>query len=213
MRSFARHASLALVATLAASPSFAQQPATWDVTQPRGTTREIDFTTTEGTWMSVDVSPDGQWLVFDLLGHIYRMPASGGEAVALTQASGIAINTHPRISPDGKLIAFISDRRGQNNLWVMNADGSNPRPIFTDLYVRAVTPAWSADGDYIVVQRSQLPNAGAPGGGGIWMYHKDGGAGVELLPGSKQPASWRSLSRDGKYLYFQVTNQGSQLAG
>jgi Tol biopolymer transport system component len=213
MRSFARHASLALVATLAASPSFAQQPATWDVTQPRGTTREIDFTTTEGTWMSVDVSPDGQWLVFDLLGHIYRMPASGGEAVALTQASGIAINTHPRISPDGKLIAFISDRRGQNNLWVMNADGSNPRPIFTDLYVRAVTPAWSADGDYIVVQRSQLPNAGAPGGGGIWMYHKDGGAGVELLPGSKQPASWPSLSRDGKYLYFQVTNQGSQLAG
>ncbi len=198
---------------LAATGLGAQQPTTWDVTQPRGATREIDFTTTEGTWMSVDVSPDGQWLVFDLLGHIYRMPTSGGEAVALTQSSGIAINTHPRISPDGALIAFISDRRGQNNLWVMNADGSNPRAVFTDNYVRAATPAWSADGQYIVVQRSQLANAGAPGGGGIWMYHKDGGSGVELLAGSRQPASWPSLSRDGRWLYFQVTNQGAQQAG
>ncbi|MFN8582003.1 MAG: amidohydrolase family protein [Gemmatimonadaceae bacterium] len=194
----------------------AQSPsATWDVTQPRGRTREISFTTTEGTWMSVDVSPDGTWLVFDLLGHIYRMPVTGGEATALTQNSGIAINTHPRISPDGSLIAFISDRKGQNNLWVMNADGSNPRAIFTENYVRAVTPAWTADGQYIVVQRSQLPSGGQPGGGGsgIWMYHRDGGSGVELLPSSRQPASWPSLSRDGRYLYFQVTNQGALQAG
>ncbi|MFP5355901.1 MAG: hypothetical protein ACLGIK_12255, partial [Gemmatimonadota bacterium] len=213
MPSFRRLLALYTIATLAATAVPAQQPAAWDVTQPRGTTREIDFTTTEGTWMSVDVSPEGGWLVFDLLGHVYRMPVGGGEATALTQNSGIAINTHPRISPDGKLIAFISDRRGQNNLWVMNADGSNPRAVFTDNYVRAATPAWSADGQYIVVQRNQLPNAGAPPSGGIWMYHKDGGAGVELLPGSRQPASWPSLSRDGRFLYVQVTNQGASLAG
>ena len=194
-------------------PPQAQPAPQWDVTQPRGATREISFTTTEGTWMSVDLSPDGQWLVFDLLGHVYRMPASGGTAAALTQGSGIAINTHPRISPDGSLIAFISDRRGQNNLWVMNADGSNPRPIFTENYVRAVTPAWSADGQYIVVARQQLPNGGQPGSSGIWMYHKDGGSGIELLPGQRQPASWPSLSRDGRFLYFQVTNQGATQAG
>src|SRR5215204_121819 len=166
---------------------------TWDVTQARGKTRDIDFTTTEGTWMSVDIAPDGAWVVFDLLGHIYRMPAAGGEATSLTQNSGVAINYHPRISPDGSLIAFISDRKGQNNLWVMNADGSNPRAIFTENYVRAVTPVWTPDGQYIVVQRNALPNAGQGGGGGIWMYHKDGGSGVELLPGSRQPASWPSL--------------------
>ncbi len=177
------------------------------------TTRDIEFTTTEGTWMSVDLAPNGQWLVFDLLGHIYRLPAAGGTATSLTQSSGIAINSHPRISPDGSLIAFISDRKGQSNLWVMNADGSNPRAVFTDNYVRAVTPAWTADGQYIVVQRSQLPNGGQPGGGGIWMYHKDGGSGIELLSSRKQPASWPSLSRDGRYLYFQVTNQGASLAG
>lgn len=196
----------AQAATPAAAPA-------WDVTQARGRTRDISFTTTEGTWMSIDVSPDGSWLVFDLLGHIYRMPVAGGDATTLTQNSGVAINTHPRISPDGTTIAFISDRRGQNNLWVMNADGSNPRAIFTDNYARAVTPVWTADGQYIVVQRQGLPNAGQPGGGGIWMYHKDGGSGIELLANSRQPASWPSLSRDGRFMYFQVSGQGANQAG
>ncbi len=180
----------------------------WNVTEPRGKTVDIDFTVDEGTWMSLDLSPDGQWVVFDLLGHVYRVPAAGGTATALTQESGIAINTHPRISPDGKLIAFISDRKGQNNLWVMDADGANPRAVFTEPMVRAAMPAWSADGNYIVVVHNQLPNAGQPGSSGIWMYHKDGGAGVELLPSQKQPgASWPSLSRDGRYLYYQVNAQ------
>jgi len=207
--------SLPLVLALCAPTLASAQgaPPGWDVTQPRGATREIAFTTTEGTWMSVDIAPDGQWLAFDLLGHVYRLPATGGEATALTQNSGIAVNMHPRISPDGSLIAFISDRRGQNNLWLMNADGSNPRPVFTDQYVRAAAPVWSADGQYLIVERTQLANAGQQGGGGLWMYHKDGGTGVELLSRQRQPASWPSPSRDGRYLYFQVTNQGSSLAG
>ncbi len=210
--------SLALALTTAAfAPSAsligAQEKPAWDVTLPRGQTREISFTTTEGTWMSVDVSPDGQWLAFDLLAHIYRIPTTGGEATALTQNSGIAINTHPRISPDGRLIAFVSDRKGQNNLWVMNADGSEPRAVFTDNNVRVAMPAWSADGQYIVVVRQQLPSGGQPGGGGIWMYHKDGGSGVELLSSQRQGgATWPSLSRDGRYLYYQVP-AGSWQAG
>ena len=73
----------------------------WDTTLARGTTRDIDFDTSEGTWMSVDISFDGKWIVFDLLAHIYRMPASGGRAECLTQASGVALNSHPRFSPDG----------------------------------------------------------------------------------------------------------------
>ncbi|HSM60026.1 MAG TPA: hypothetical protein VK849_04475, partial [Longimicrobiales bacterium] len=51
----------------------------WDVTLARGETREVDFTTDVGTWMSVDVSPDGRWVVFDLLGHVYRVSTTGGE--------------------------------------------------------------------------------------------------------------------------------------
>jgi len=98
----------------------------WDVTATRGNSRVIEFDTDEGTWMSVDISPDGEWMVFDLLGHLYRMPASGGEARVLTQDSGAALNYHPRISPDGTQVAFVSDRKGQANLWVMDADGANP---------------------------------------------------------------------------------------
>jgi Tol biopolymer transport system component len=77
--------------------------------------------------MSVSVSPDEKTLVFDHLDHIYSLPASGGEARVLTGDSGIALNFEPAISPDGKAIAFISDRGGQNNLWVMDIDGSHPR--------------------------------------------------------------------------------------
>ena len=66
----------------------AQEGEDWDVTLARGETREIDFVTEEGTWLSLDVSPDGQWVVMDLLGHIYRVPMGGGEAELLTQESG-----------------------------------------------------------------------------------------------------------------------------
>jgi hypothetical protein len=73
-----------------------------------GISRVIDFRTDQGTLMSVDTSPDGRWIVFDLLGHIYRISAAGGLAQCLTQGSGVALNMHPRFSPDGREIAFVS---------------------------------------------------------------------------------------------------------
>ena len=177
-------------------------PEEWDVTAPRGETREIDFTTSEGTWMSVDLSADGEWVVFDLLGHVYRVPAAGGEAVSLTQNSGVAVNYHPRFSPDGSTIAFISDRGGQNNLWLMDADGSNPRPVFEDQSLRAWEPAWSPDGRFIVVRRSSTQRGA--GGAGLWMYSRDGGEGVELVGSDYPGAAWPAFSPDGGSLYFQV---------
>lgn len=173
----------------------------WDVTLARGKTRDIDFTTTEGTNMSVDISADGRWIVFDLLGHVYRVAASGGTAEALTQSSGVAVNYQPRISPDGKQVAFISDRRGQNNLWVMNIDGSNPRQVYQDLAVQAAEPMWTADGNYIIVRRSGGGGEGG-GGGGLYMYHKNGGTGVPIVTEGRP--EFPSTSSDGKYLYYQV---------
>ncbi len=146
-----------LLAAMILGPAWAgaqEKPAAeWDTTQARGTTRDIDFDTSEGTWMSLDISPDGKWIIFDLLGHVYRMPATGGKAESLTQDSGIALNQTPRYSPDGKTIAFISDRKGQNNLWLMDADGKNPRAVFTDKTQRALSPVWTPDGNYLIVQR------------------------------------------------------------
>ena len=207
-----------LIAALTPFMAPAQRPAgtdtttraPWDVTLARGQTRDIDFTTSDGTWMSVDLSADGSWLVFDLLGHIYRMPASGGQATVLTQSSGVALNFQPRISPDGKSIAFISDRRGQYNLWLMNADGSNTHAVFRDLTATAFEPAWTPDGQFIVVRKGgRGAGEGAPPAGGLWMYHKDGGTGVPLVAagtgGSNGAPAWPSVSADGKYLYYQVT--------
>ncbi len=133
--------------------ALAQSVTEWDATLARGTPREIDFTTDQGTWMSVDISPDGRWIVFDLLGHIYRVPAEGGDAESLTQNSGIAVNYHPAYSPDGTRIAFVSDRRGQDNLWVMDADGSNPRAIHLSVDYRLQEPEWTPDGRRIAVTR------------------------------------------------------------
>src|SRR5947209_12785114 len=166
------HYSVLLLASL--SLTMAQQPAAkdaWDTTQTRGKTRNVSFTTDEGTWMSVDASPDGKWLLFDLLAHIYRVPAAGGEAECLTQASGAALNFHPRYSPDGKSIAFVSDRSGQNNLWIMNSDGSQPHAVFANKDVRVFEPAWTPDGEFVIVRRANVANR-AGGGAGLWMYHR-----------------------------------------
>ncbi|MEQ9398644.1 MAG: hypothetical protein RJQ04_05700 [Longimicrobiales bacterium] len=185
---------------LASAPAAAQDADdAWDVTLPRGDTREIDFTTDEGTWMSVDVSPDGTWLAFDLLAHVYRVPIGGGEAVSLTQESGVATNYHPAISPDGTRIAFVSDRSGQSNLWVMDADGSNPRQVQSSRDTRVTMPEWTPDGEYILVTQ----------GGGVWMYHADGGTGIEVVGSDAGSASWPSVSRDGRYLYYQLRTPGS----
>lgn len=204
--------ALALFAT-SVSALHAQPPATpagqtpaWDVTQARGTTRDIDFTTSEGTWMSVDISPDGAWIVFDLLGHIYRMPAAGGEATALTQNSGVALNFHPRISPDGKLIAFISDRRGQNNLWVMNADGSNQHQV-TRLPGASFAPFFTPDGTRIIFASNYRQPESR--NFDLYLVNPDG-TGLEQVTTNPEFDAFPMFSPDGTKLVWASNRHGAQ---
>ena len=102
----------------------------WDVTADLGPTKKLAFDTSEGTWMNVDVSPDGRAVVFDLLGDLYMMPIGGSGASPATRiTSGPAFDMQPRFSPDGKRIAFSSDRDGLWNIWTIDADGKDAKQV------------------------------------------------------------------------------------
>ncbi|MGV3481934.1 MAG: amidohydrolase family protein [Sphingobium sp.] len=205
--------------------------ANWDVSVPRGETRQIQFNVSEGTWMSADISPDGRWILFDLLGNIYRVAADGGTATLLTRASGISVNYHPRYSPDGRTIVFVSDRGAQDNLWLMDADGSNPRPLHPDPDSRFAEPVWTPDGKSIVAtRRFQRPGMGfIVTTDTVWRMPLDGGAPEQLVGISGRPDvtedrneiwrgtnlwngadrhQWPSVSPDGQFVYFQTSPYG-----
>jgi len=171
-----------------------------DINTPRPETKKIAFDVSESTWSSVDVSPDGRSLVFDLLGDIYTLPAGGGTATPISR--GPAWDHHPRFSPDGKQIAFTSDQNGIENLWIMDADGANRRAITSgkDAYLRSAV--WTPDGQYLVSRREDAKLAGIPPVE-LWMFHRDGGAGIKLVTNDDvQNASGPSVSRDGRFIYF-----------
>ncbi|HEX7175808.1 MAG TPA: amidohydrolase family protein [Pyrinomonadaceae bacterium] len=178
----------------------------WDVEGDHGPSRIVEFDTDEGTWMSVDVSPDGQWLAFDLLGDIYRMPAAGGRAELV--ASGVSFEAQPRFSPDGKLVAFTSDRDGVENIWVMDADGKNRRQVTKETTRQMSTPAWSPDGHYLFA-RKHLTDTRSAGAGEVWMYHiQGGGKGVQITEKPNWTANIGEPEVDptGRFVYFVASN-------
>ncbi len=144
------------------------------------TAETITFDTDEVTWMQVDVSPDGRTILFDLLGDLYTMPISGGQATRIM--GGLSFESQPTWSPDGRTIAFLSDRSGVENLWLANADGSGPRAVSKDGKTNdrpqiMASPAWTPDGQYLVVSKSRPPD---PGTFWLYLYHRDGGTGVRV---------------------------------
>ena len=173
----------------------------WNVSAPPLELDEFPIDTREGTWMSVDVSPDGTEIVFDLLGDIYTIPISGGEARTLT--SGIEWDMQPRYSPNGKWIAFTSDRAGGDNIWIMNRDGSKPQQVSKETFRLLNSPAWSPDSDFIVA-RKHFTSRRSLGAGEMWLYHRSGGEGVQLTEkaNDQKDAGEPVFSPDGRYLYF-----------
>lgn len=155
------------------------------------------FTATEGTWISLDVSPDGQTIAFDLLGDLYVMPASGGQATRLT--NGMPHDMQPRFSPDGQQIAFVSDRSGDNNVWLVSASGGEPVQLSKGIGSRFASPDWTPDGKYVVVSRA-APRQGMEK---LWLYHVDGGTGIEMVGGSfGQRMMGPAVDAEGRYVWY-----------
>lgn len=158
--------------------------------------RKINFTTSQGTWMSVDVHPDGKTIMFDMMGDLYTIPISGGKATKVTK--GMAYDVHPRYSPDGNSIVFVSDKSGSDNLWIKDLKTKEEKQLTKGNNQHHVSADWSPDGDYIV---------GVSGRRNIkpFMYHKDGGAGAKLISAPKNLKTIDpAFSADGNLIYFST---------
>lgn len=155
------------------------------------------FTTSEGTWISLDLSPDGQTIVFDLLGDLYTIPATGGAATRIT--SGMPHDMQPRFSPDGESVVYVSDASGDDNVWMVPAGGGEPIQLSRGIGSSFLSPEWTPDGDYIVVSRA-APMRGLEK---LWLYHKDGGTGLEMVggaPGFRMMGA--AMGSDPRYVYY-----------
>ncbi|MDB4875318.1 MAG: Amidohydrolase [Gemmatimonadetes bacterium] len=173
-------------------------------TLPLINTRTLKFTTDEGSWISLDLSPNGQTIVFDLLGDLYTMPVTGGTAKRIT--SGPGWDQQPRFSPDGSQIVFVTDRSGAKNVWIANADGTKPHAITKSDRINFSSPIWAPDGQYVIAARS----------GQLWLYHKDGGSGLQMTglrpdgaPAAGGPPAPQHLgaasSNDPRYIWVNVS--------
>ena len=201
--------SIAVAAFVCATALHAQQPGAArggrpaERPLPLDAARQFALDTREGTWLSLDVSPDGQSIVFDMLGDLYTMPFSGGDAKRLT--SGMAYDTQPRYSPDGRKVVFISDRDGADNVHLLDVASLAVTAVTRGKASVYLSPDYSPDGKYIVASKGGF-RGGLPK---LWQYHVDGGAGVALYadpvptpPGGAVQQAGAAFSADGAMIYY-----------
>lgn len=175
-------------------------PTAWDITNTGQPYRDVSFTTTEGTWMSVDVSPDGKILVFDLLGDIYSVPATGGDAKLIQ--GGPAMQRTPSFSRDGRHLLFISDASGTENAWICDPDGTNARQITHETQNLIMAAVWGPDDDTVLTDfiDGRYPRRFASD---IRIFDVSGGSRVVVpTPANKRDVAEPALTRDGRYLYY-----------
>ena len=176
----------------------------WDVNAPPMKLNTVTINTDETTWSSLAITPNGEQFVFDMLGDIFIVDIKGGKAKALTQ--DFAWNLHPAVSPDGTQIAFISDRDGLSNVWVMDMNGKNLRQVTKEQNNVIHAPSWSPDGEYIVVMKGIMSRRSIPAGE-IWLYHQTGGKGIVIKERENGKVEQQNIadpafSPDGRYIYY-----------
>ena len=196
-----------------------QEAPQWDIESPPGPGRDQEIDVTEGTWMNLDVSPDGRQIVFDLLGDLYLMPISGADGkkkrFPTKLTSGVAWDMQPRFSPDGKQVAFTSDRHGKSkkagdNIWIINLADKAVTQVTNETFRLLNGPTWSPDGQYIVA-RKHFTSRRSLGSGEMWMYHRnaaaaDAMAGVQITQKANEQKDVNEpvFSPDGRYLYYSL---------
>jgi len=188
---------------LSMTSSAQEKKKSWDVSNPEGNWdfKDVKLSTNEGTWMNLDISPDGKHIVFDMLGDIYIMDIKGGKAKILRE--GLPFEVQPRFSPNGKTISFTSDAGGGDNIWTMEFDGTNAKQITKENFRLLNNAVWTTDGNYLIA-RKHFSSSRSLGAGELWMYHVSGSAGIQLTKkkNDQQDVNEPCVSPDGRYLYY-----------
>ena len=177
--------SRGLVATLFLTAFFAVPPATTFAAAP-----------------ARDVPPDGFYryptigggmIVFAAEGDLWRVPVSGGVAVRLTAHEGE--ERFPRISPDGRLLAFTAQYEGNDDVYVMPLAGGEPsRLTFHPASDQAI--GWTANGKILFRSRRDHPH----GDYRVYTVSPEGGI-PEMIP--LEPAAWVSFEIGGSRIALQ----------
>jgi len=148
-------------------------------------------------------SPDGSTVAFAKGGDIYLIPSSGGTPVQLTTHA--ALDLHPTWSPDGTMIAFQSQRSGNNDVWMIPTSGGTAIQVTTDP-ANDAAPDWSPTGDTIAFHS----NRGGGASNDIWMLPSTGGTVLQITtdPGNDIQVDWAqngsqiAFARDGNIWKF-----------
>ncbi|TVR34383.1 MAG: amidohydrolase [Balneolaceae bacterium] len=159
--------------------------------------RTVHLQTNEGTWMSLDIHPSGDQMVFEYMGNLFELPIAGGEPTQLTH--GMAFDSQPAYSPDGNKIVFISDRSGGDNVWILDRETMETEQRTRGNNFRFQSPIFTPDGNYIIAARAGIRS----GVHKLWMYHVDGGSGTEFMD---TPNTLKTIEPafggDDRYLWF-----------
>ena len=163
------------------------------------------------------ISPRGRRLVYAhsfFHGNIWRIAAPGGHGPGSLNSpkpvgnatpfiSSTRSDNSPQFSPDGKRIAFMSSRSGNDEIWISNAEGSNAVQLTDFGGAGVTTPRWSPDGGRIAF------DSNATGGFDIWVVSANGGKPQRMTthPANDGNPSW---SRDGRWIYFDSAREGEQ---
>jgi imidazolonepropionase-like amidohydrolase/Tol biopolymer transport system component len=171
--------------------------------------RTIRFKTDEGTYLSLHLSPDGRTIIFDLLCRIYTLPIAGGQATRLT--TGLSCDSQPQFSPNGKTIAFVSDRDGWSNLWLMDTDGSNVRQLTKKQTGTYISPTWMPEGNGLLASAEIETSRAGYGSHSIVYYPIDGGPARALVPspGGQVRLLGPSVGANGRVIFFAQGKRGT----